>query len=60
MQEHHMSLITDYIDGTLTAEREREFNQYVKEGHIVMEEVEAMKQMQMVVERLNSLNQGQR
>ena len=49
MQEHHMSLITDYIDGTLTAEREREFRQYVAEGHIVMEEVEAMKQMQGLV-----------
>ncbi len=49
MQEHHMSLITDYIDGTLSAEREREFRQYVAEGHIVMEEVEAMKQMQGIV-----------
>lgn len=49
MEEQYMSLITDYIDGTLTADREREFRQYVEEGHIVMEEVEAMKQMQGVI-----------
>lgn len=49
MEEQYMSLITDYIDGTLTADREREFRQYVDEGHIVMEEVEAMKQMQGVI-----------
>lgn len=45
MEEQYMSLITDYIDGTLTEEREREFRQYVEEGHIVMEEVEALKLM---------------
>ncbi|MCE7994217.1 MAG: HEAT repeat domain-containing protein [Roseivirga sp.] len=49
MEEQYMSLITDYIDGTLTVDREREFRQYVDEGHIVMEEVEAMKQMQGVI-----------
>ena len=49
MEEQHMSLITDYIDGTLTEAREREFRQYVEEGHILMEEVEAMKKMQGVI-----------
>ncbi|GAB5523562.1 MAG: hypothetical protein Roseis2KO_14340 [Roseivirga sp.] len=49
MEEQYMSLITDYIDGTLTGDREREFRQYVQEGHIVMKEVEAMKQMQGVI-----------
>jgi hypothetical protein len=49
MEEQYMSLITEYIDGTLTAEREREFRQYVEEGHIVMAEVEEMKQMQGVI-----------
>ena len=58
MQEHHMSLITDYIDGTLTAEREREFRQYVDEGHIVMEEVEAMAQMQSVIEKTDPPQPG--
>ena len=46
MEEQYMSLITEYIDGTLTADREREFRQYVAEGHIIMTEVEEMKQMQ--------------
>lgn len=54
MEEQYMSLITDYIDGTLTADREREFRQYVDEGHIVMEEVEAMKQMQGVISAAES------
>jgi len=58
MQEHHMSLITDYIDGTLTAEREREFKKYVKEGHIVMEEVAAMQQMQGMVEKAEQPQPG--
>lgn len=49
MEEQYMSLITDYIDGTLTADREREFRQYVEEGHIVMTEVEGIKQMQGVI-----------
>ena len=46
MEEKYMSLITDYIDGTLTPQKEKEFRQYVKEGHIVMEEVEALARMQ--------------
>ncbi len=54
MEEQYMSLITDYIDGTLTADREREFRQYVDEGHIVMEEVEAMKQMQGIISAAES------
>lgn len=49
MEEQYMSLITDYIDGNLTADREREFRQYVKEGHIVMTEVEGIMQMQGVI-----------
>lgn len=49
MEEQYMSLITEYIDGTLTADKEREFRQYVDEGHIVMAEVEGMKQMQGVM-----------
>lgn len=49
MEEQYMSLITDYIDGTLTGDREREFRRYVQEGHIVMQEVEAMKEMQGVI-----------
>lgn len=49
MEDKYMSLITDYIDGTLTAEREREFKQYVEEGHILMEEVQALEQMQSVI-----------
>ena len=49
MEEQYMSLITDYIDGTLTEAREREFRQYVEEGHILMDEVEAMKKMQGIM-----------
>ena len=50
MEDKYMSLITEYIDGTLTPQREEEFNQYVKEGHILMEEVEALMQMQAKIE----------
>ena len=46
MEEKYMSLITDYMDGTLTPQKEKEFRQYVKEGHIVMEEVAALIRMQ--------------
>lgn len=49
MEEEKMSLITDYIDGTLSLEREKEFQQYVKEGHIEMEEVHAIINMQRMM-----------
>lgn len=45
-----MSLITDYIDGTLTPDRDREFQQYVDEGHILMEEVKAIMELQAKIE----------
>jgi hypothetical protein len=54
MDEQTMSLITDYIDGTLTPEREKEFQQYVKEGHIEMEEVNAILNMQSMMESAES------
>ena len=54
MEEQKMSLITDYIDGTLSPEREKEFQQYVKEGHIEMEEVNAMLNMQSMMENATS------
>ena len=41
-----MSMITEYIDGTLSSEREKEFRQYVEEGHINMNEVEALAKLQ--------------
>ncbi len=50
MEDKYMSLITDYIDGTLTREREKEFQQYVTEGHILMEEVNAIIEMQQKIE----------
>lgn len=46
MEEQYMSLITDYIDGNLTADRQREFDKYVAEGHIDMTEVDAIKALQ--------------
>ncbi len=46
MEEQYMSLITDYIDGNLTADRQREFDTYVAEGHIDMAEVDAIKALQ--------------
>ena len=54
MEELTMSLITDYIDGKLTPEREKEFQQYVKEGHIEMEEVKAMRNMQSMMENTDA------
>ena len=42
MEDQFMSLMTDYIDGTLTKERKAEFDRYVAEGHIDMEEVQAI------------------
>lgn len=38
----YTSLITDYIDGNLSVERKREFDTYVAEGHIDMNEVNAL------------------
>lgn len=58
MEEQYMSLITEYIDGTLTADREREFWQYVEEGHIVMGEVEGIKQMQAVITTAPNVGPG--
>lgn len=43
MDDQYMSLITDYIDGVLTSERKKEFDQYVKEGHIDLKEIEELK-----------------
>lgn len=54
MEELKMSLITDYIDGKLTVEREKEFQQYVKEGHIEIEEVNAMRNMQSMMENTDA------
>ena len=47
MEEHYMSLITEYIDGDLSEARKKEFDSYVAEGHIDMEEVQAMVAMQV-------------
>ena len=49
MEEKYMSMITEFIDGTLTPEREKEFQQYVREGHIDMTEVEEMAKLQGVM-----------
>ncbi|WP_323757857.1 HEAT repeat domain-containing protein [Roseivirga sp.] len=49
MEEKYMSMITEYIDGTLTPEREKEFQQYVQEGHIDMAEVEGLAKLQGVM-----------
>lgn len=46
MEEQYMSLITEYMDGTLTPEREREFQEYIQQGHIDVKEVEALMVMQ--------------
>ena len=32
MEEKYMSLITEYMDGTLTDERRREFEEYVEQN----------------------------
>ncbi len=42
MEEQYMSLITDYIDDNLSIERKREFDAYVAEGHIDLDEVDAI------------------
>jgi len=42
MEEHYVSLITDYIDGSLEGKRLDEFNRYVADGHIDMDEVKSM------------------
>lgn len=52
MEEQYMSLVTDYIDGTLSDNRKREFETYVSEGHIDMNEVEAMISLQSKIEGL--------
>jgi len=39
MEEQYISLITDYIDDNLSIERKREFDAYVVEGHIDLNEV---------------------
>ncbi len=51
MEEQYMSLITDYIDGNLSEERKREFDAYVEEGHIDMEEIKAIIALQGRIER---------
>jgi hypothetical protein len=46
MDDKYMSLITEYIDGTLTEARREEFETYVKDGFIDMKEVEELASMQ--------------
>ena len=46
MDDKYMSLITEYIDGTLTEARKEEFEGYVKDGFIDMKEVEELAGMQ--------------
>lgn len=46
MDDKYMSLITEYIDGTLSGESKKEFDSYVQEGFIDMVEVEAMTALQ--------------
>jgi len=46
MEEKYMSLITEYIDGTLSDARKQEFDSYVKEGFINMDEVRSMTLLQ--------------
>lgn len=43
MEDKYMSLITDYMDGTLAGKRLEEFNRYVSEGHIDKDEIESLK-----------------
>ncbi len=43
MEDKYMSLITDYMDGTLEGKRLEEFNRYVAEGHIDQTELEGLK-----------------
>lgn len=50
MEEQYMSLITDYIDGNLSVERRQEFDTYVAEGHIDMEEVNTLMALQGKIE----------
>tara|TARA_B100000965_G_scaffold406832_1_gene449312 strand:+ start:6654 stop:7460 length:807 start_codon:yes stop_codon:yes gene_type:complete len=45
MEEKYMSLITEYMDGTLTDERRREFEEYVEQGFIDMQEVNELRTM---------------
>ena len=49
MEDKYMSMITEYIDGTLSPEREKEFQQYVQEGYIDMAEVEEMAKLQGIM-----------
>lgn len=49
MEDKYMSMITEYIDGTLSPEREKEFQQYVQEGHIDMAEVDEMAKLQGIM-----------
>lgn len=46
MEEQYMSLITEYIDGNLSEARRKEFDSYVADGHIDMEEVKTMAALQ--------------
>ena len=47
MEEQYMSLITEYIDGSISEARKKEFDSYVTDGHIDMEEVKAMAALQV-------------
>ena len=51
MEDQYMSLITDYIDGSLTAVRKAEFDRYVAEGHIDMTEVQALLELDAKVQQ---------
>ena len=42
MEDKYMSLITDYMDGTLEGKRLEEFDRYVAEGHIDKIEIESL------------------
>lgn len=46
MDDKYISLITEYIDGTLTEARRVEFETYVKDGFIDMKEVEELASVQ--------------
>ncbi|MFY0593822.1 hypothetical protein [Roseivirga sp.] len=46
MEEQYMSLITEYIDGSLSEKRRQEFDAYVAEGLIDMQEVKALSELQ--------------
>lgn len=58
MDDKYMSLITEYIDGTLTEVRREEFETYVKDGFIDMKELEELASMQE--QMLQALSQSLR